>query len=361
MVYLADAIKKEVNVPVITVGSLDASSAEYALSQKKADLAALGRALIADPELPNKLMSGHPEDILPCCRGNEGCFSRFYLGQSMRCELNPACGRERAYSLKANTPKRVVVVGGGIAGMEAARVAALAGHMVALYEKTDLLGGNMIEGCAPAFKEKTRQYMKWLKRQLVKSNVSVVLNVEVTPSSIRVVDADAIILAIGSDYVVPPIEGIENAVSAKGALLSGVNGNKVIVVGGGLIGCETALMLAEQGKNVTVLDMLDGIAEELESNVKAGLISRMEKAGVTIHLNTKAINIQPGIVECENRKFFACDTVINATGLKARNELAEMMASSATRPVYIIGDCREARKIYDATHGAWQAVLDISS
>jgi len=360
LVFLADAIKQAVNVPVAVVGSLDAASAEKALAEGKADIAALGRSLIADPDLPNKLYHGRAEDIRPCCRGNEGCITRFYEGKSIRCELNPACGRERAYRLsRTGDRKKISVIGGGIAGMEAARVADLLGHVVTLYEKTDSLGGHLIEGGAPDFKEKTSQYVEWMKRQLAKSGVTVMLNTEVSAEDVSKSDADAVIVAIGSDYAVPQVKGIENAVCAKDAILSGIEGNSVAVIGGGLIGSETALTLAEQGKAVTIIEMLGDIATTHENNARAGLLDRLGKANVRICVNSKAVEIEPSAVVCEDGLRVECDAVVNAAGLVARADKA-MEFAYIDKTMYIIGDCDEARKIYDATHEAWAAVLDIN-
>ncbi len=359
LVFLAEAIKKAVSVPVVAVGSLDAAAAEKVLEEGKADIAAMGRALIADPRLPNKLAEGRAEDILPCCRGNEGCMTRFYEGKALRCELNPACGRERAYKLVSEKKKKIAVIGGGIGGMEAARIADIAGHKVTLYEKSGRLGGHLIEGSVPDFKEKTGQYVKWMELQLKKGGVDVKLDTEIAPKDIAGLDADAVIVAVGSDYAAPPVEGIENVVCARDALVSGVEGQNIVVIGGGLIGCETALMLAEQGKHVIVLEMTGEIVPGHEANAKAGIESRMAKAGVDIRLNCKAVEVQPGNIVCEGGACMKCGAVINASGLKAKDELALALAASG-KPSYIIGDCKEARKIYDATHEAWRAVLEIS-
>ena len=361
MVFLANLIKQAVDVPVITVGSLDEVSAEQALQDGKADLTSMGRALIVDPELPKKLREGRPEDIRPCCRGNEGCMSRFYLGQAIRCELNPACGRERTYKLKADVKKRIVIIGGGVAGMEAARTAAISGHDVTLYEKSDRLGGHLIEGSVPNFKRKTGQYVTWLKRQLEKSEVVIHLNSEVTPSDIAGIDADAIIVAVGSGYSMPPIEGISSAILAQDALLDGVTGETVCVIGGGLIGSETALMLAESGKKVTIVEMQDDIVKEVENNARIGITTRLEKANVTICLNSKVTRINADGLVCEDGSTITCDAVINASGLSAKKDLAESLATGTNVSTYIIGDCVEARKIYDAVHGAWQVVMEINA
>ena len=359
MVFLADAIKKAVSIPVAAVGSLDYSAAEQALQQGKADIAAMGRALIVDPDMPNKLMDGNEEDVRPCCRGNEGCMSRFYDGLAIRCELNPVCGREGTYKLKAEVKKKVAVIGGGIGGMEAARIADIAGHKVTLYEKSDRLGGHLIEGSVPDFKEKTGQYLKWLERQLSKSGVTIKMNTEIKSENIAALEADAIIVAIGSDYILPPVDGIENAICARDALLDGVTEENIVVIGAGLIGCETALMLAEQGKKVVVVEMLSVIASGHENNAKIGLITRLAKANVDIRLNSKVVVVESGKVLCEDGTHISCDAVINAAGLVARADQAKALAVVA-KPTYIIGDCKEARKIYDAIHEAWQAVLEIN-
>jgi len=348
LVFLADAVKKAVNIPVVVVGSLDENSAEQALADGKADIAALGRSLISDPELPNKLMEGRADDIRPCCRGNEGCLTRFYEGNSIRCELNPACGREREYRLsRSSARKKVAVIGGGIAGMEAARVADILGHVVTLYEKTERLGGHLIEGSVPDFKEKTGKFVAWLERQIAKSGVDVKMNTEI--DDVSGLDADAVIVAVGSEYAIPPVSGIENAICAKDALVDGVEARTITVIGGGLIGCETALMLAEQGKDVTIIEMLGDLVPDHENNARIGLLNRLEKAGVKILLNTKVDSVDS----------IDTEAVINATGLVARSELAHKLAD-ADKMVYIIGDCDEARNIYDAMHEAWRAVLEIS-
>ncbi len=358
----AEAVKKVSKKPVLAVGSLDYKMGEQALQQGQADIIALGRPLIADPELPNKLAQGKPEEIRPCCRGNEGCISRFYEGRSIRCELNPACGRETAYKIKKTLhPKRIVIAGGGIAGMEAAQVADRMGHEVILLEKTDSLGGHLIEGGAPDFKEKTAGYLEWLRLQIKKSNVEVHINTPATPELIKTLAPDALIVAVGSCYVQPPIPGIEHALQADKVLMEGkTNANSVVVTGGGLVGCETALVLAEKGKQVTIVEMLDALVPGHEPGARAELLWRLDKAKVNIRANCKVKEITAGSVLCESGDKISCDAVVNATGLKANS--AEAAALTGIVPAtYVIGDCAGARKIYNATHEAWRTVFEIEN
>ena len=358
----AEAVKKVTKKPVIAVGSLDYKMGEQALQEGQADIIALGRSLIADPELPNKLAQGKPEEIRPCCRGNEGCISRFFEGRTIRCELNPACGREAAYKIrKTAQPKRIVVAGGGIAGMEAAQVADKMGHQVILLEQTDSLGGHLIEGGAPDFKEKTAGYLMWLKLQIKKSNVNVRMNTPATPELIKSLAPDALIIAVGSCYVQPSIPGIEHTLQADKVLLAGdIDANSVVVIGGGLVGSETALVLAEKGKQVSIVEMLGALVPGHEPGARAELLYRLDKAKVNIRTSCKVKEIATGSVVCENGETIPCDVVINATGLAANSREAAVL-SGIVPITYVIGDCAGARKIYNATHEAWRTVFEIEN
>jgi 2,4-dienoyl-CoA reductase-like NADH-dependent reductase (Old Yellow Enzyme family)/thioredoxin reductase len=358
---LAREIKKVTAKPVIAVGSLNAEMGEQILKDGDADIIALGRALIADPQLPLKLMKNEPEDIRPCCRGNEGCISRFYAGKSIRCEVNPACGREKEYHIRQTSiPKRIIIAGGGIAGMEAARVADLMGHKVILLEKTGQLGGHLIEGCMPYFKERTTGFLEWLRLQLKKSAVDVRLHTEATPELVQSLAPDAFIIAVGSHYAVPPIPGIALAIHADQALIEGVDGQRVVVIGGGLVGAETALTLAEKGKDVTIIEMLPDIVPDHEPGAQAALKLQLGEKNVNIYTSHTVAEITPGSVACEGGLEAACDVVVNATGLAANAMEAESL-SNIVPNTYVIGDCRCARRIYDATGEAWKTIFDIEN
>ena len=360
-VPLAREIKKITKTPVITVGSLNPQMGEEILNNEDADIIAFGRPLIADPDLPRKLMKNHPEDIRPCCRGNEGCISRFYLGQAIRCEVNPACGRERAFHIKQTAnPKKIVIAGGGVAGMEAARIADLMGHEVILLEKSSALGGHLIEGGVPNFKERTAGFLDWLIVQIQKSNVDIRLDTAATPALIKSLNPDAFIVAIGSHYADPPIEGIEHSIHADKALIEGVDAQRIVVIGGGLVGAETALTLAEDGKEVTIIEMLPDIVPDHEAGAQASLKFRLGEENVKVLTSHKVSNITPAAVICENGLEAACDVVVNATGLAANT--AEVAGLSNIVPrTYVIGDCLCARRIYDATQEAWKTVFDIEN
>ncbi len=364
LVELAAAIKKCVDIPVITVGSLDVPLGEQALRDGKADIVAFGRSLIADPDIPNKIARGREDDIRPCFRGHEGCMSRFPAGCTIRCEVNPACGREREYEIeKAAQPRRVLVAGGGIAGMEAARVASLMGHKVTLMEKSDKLGGHIIEGSVPQFKDKVAQLLEWQIGQLKKSDVELQMNCEVTKESAQAQAPDVLIVAVGSQYQSNGIAGSENAVFADEALSDPKSlGENVVVVGGGLIGAETALMLAQQhGKKVVILEKMGDILEGHEAGCKESLVHYLGEAGVKIMCGYKVDNIDPQSVVCSNADSQTClktDSVVLANGLFAKREAATRLAGLADKTIEI-GDCVKAGRIYDCFHDAWKAARKI--
>jgi 2,4-dienoyl-CoA reductase-like NADH-dependent reductase (Old Yellow Enzyme family)/thioredoxin reductase len=360
-IQFAEAVKKVTDKPVITVGSLDADMGEVALREDKADIVALGRALIADPQLPNKLKQRKPEEIRPCCRGNEGCISRFYRGLAIRCEVNPACGRESEFRIrKTANKKKIVIAGGGAAGMESARVADLMGHEVILLEKSGRLGGHLVEGGAPDFKEKTSDFLDWLRLQIKKSSVNVRLNTPATPELIAQLHPDALIIAVGSHYADPPIPGIECTLHANKALIDDLVAKKIVVIGGGLVGSETALMLAEQGKQVTIIEMLPEIVPDHEPGAKAALQYMLNENHVDIQTGKKVKLITNDGVMCEDGMKVNCELVVNATGLSANCREAEAL-SGIVPNTYAIGDCVAARKIYNATHEAWKTVFKIEN
>ncbi|MFC1915396.1 FAD-dependent oxidoreductase [Chloroflexota bacterium] len=368
LVPLAARVKQLAkNVPVITVGALDAVTAEKALEAGKADMAAFGRPLLADPEIANKIKAGNVEDIRPCLLSNEGCVSRLFNGLPCRCEVNPAVGRESYWKLTpAAMKKKVMVIGGGIAGMEAARIAAIRGHDVTLVEKGDHLGGHLIEASAPKFKGTVRELLNWVTRQVSKGNIKMQLKTEATPSLVKQTKPDVLIVAVGSGFVLPDVPGKnKSCIVGVPDVLMGKRelGAKVVVIGGGIIGCETALHIAEEmKKRVTVIEMLDDILCDQEVVNRSVLIERLQAAGVEIRTGWMLREIRDKAVVCEdkNRQMneLAADSVIVCTGLKARKELVDKFKGLAPQ-VYAIGDCVEARKIYNAFEDAWRAIFDI--
>jgi 2,4-dienoyl-CoA reductase-like NADH-dependent reductase (Old Yellow Enzyme family)/thioredoxin reductase len=361
LIPLASQMKKAVNIPVIAVGSFNPRLAEKVLNNGDADFIAFGRALIADPWMPKKLSENREQDIRPCIRGNEGCISRFYSGCSIRCEVNPACGREAHYKIqKVSHPKKVLIVGGGVSGMEAARVAASIGHEVTLIEKEGRLGGHMIESTRQEFKASEAGLLKWIITQIEKHKVRVLLNTFATPDLIIQEKPDALVLAIGSEYLRPNIKGAQNAFLA-GKILNdtSLSGGNVIVIGGGLAGSETALTLAMEKKKVTIVEMLDQIAQKHEPGTREALIQRLQNEHVCIMTECTVIEIASGHVIIRdsdgNIKKIKGDTVVLASGLESRksSDLSNIIPNT-----FSIGDCVEARKIYQCMHEAWNVVIN---
>lgn len=357
LVHLAEAIKKVVNVPVIAVGSIDPKMAEGIIREGKADLVSMGRALIADPELPKKLAEGRKEDICRCIRCNEGCVGRVLSYQPISCSINASVGREKEYEIRpALKPKKVVVAGGGPGGMETARVAALRGHEATLFEKEGELGGHMRESTVPAFKQDIKPFREWLSTQVKKLGVKVELGKEVTSKVIAEMRPDVVVVATGSTPLVPKIPGIEKPIvaTATDVLLGKAEvADEVVVAGGGLVGCETSLFLAEKGKQVTMVEMLPDIAIDVEMISKFTLIELLTEKGVKWLTNTKIEEVtDEGVVTIDRNlrsQTIKGDTVVLAMGFKSNRGLYKALQGKV-KELYSIGDCVEPRKIIHAIH-----------
>lgn len=364
--HLSELIKKAVNVPVLCAGSLNVEAGEQAIREGKTDIVAMGRGLIADPELPLKLMEGRVEDIRPCIRGNQGCISRTIIGQGLSCEVNPGIGKDDTRTVTpAKARKKVLVVGGGMSGMEAARLAAERGHEVSLIERREELGGHILEASVPEFKQDLKPLLTWLKTQLNKQGVKVHLNVAATPERVKKEGPDVLIVAVGSDYKVPPglVKDADNFIFPDEVLFGQKEiGERVVVAGGGFIGCETALYLAEAfKKKVSLVEMLDQILlDNPEPMSTMSLHARLSMAGVEVKTGLTVKGYSGKEVICEGKdgkeQRLGADTVVLATGLWSRQDVAAGFEAAAPR-VIKIGDCVEARKIYHAFREAWNAVF----
>lgn len=366
LLHLAESIKRIIkNVPIIAVGALDVEMSERALQEGKADLIAFGRGLLADPELANKLASNRVEDIRPCILGNEGCTNRLGQGRPLRCEVNPAVGRETTFRMTpAAKKKKVMVIGGGIAGMEAARTAALRGHEVTLVEKSDRLGGHLIAASVPKFKRTLKELLIWSEKQISKGNIKIQLNTEATPRMVKDARPEVLMVAVGSTCKTLSVPGGDKPTVVTGTeVLLGQKkpGDEVVVIGGGTVGSETALYIAEElKKKVTIVEMLDDILIGHELMNKAVLKDRLQAAGVTIHTGWILREIRDRGVVCEDKSWqmqkIPADTVALCTGLEERKDAAIEFRGLAPE-VYTIGDCVQARRIYNAFEDAWYAVL----
>jgi 2-enoate reductase len=361
MIELAAAVKKVVKIPVITVGKISRPAfAEQILKDGKADFIAMGRQLIADPEWANKAKDGRVEDIRPCIVCNEFCIGRVFCARPLSCSVNAAAGKERYYAMqRPEKRKRIMVIGGGPAGMEAARVAALRGHSVTLYEKEKTLGGQIKAASRPAFKVELQRLINYLSVQLKKGGVEVKTGKEVTTALVNATKPDAIVVATGASPLFYKIPGIEHTINAVDINPDNKKvGNRVVVAGGGLTGCDTALALAKKGKRVTIIEMLPAIAGDLNPISRQALIEELSKAGVRI-LTGYTIKkfTAKGLIAArgnEKQKAIEADNVICALGSQSENVLLKSLKGKV-REVYAIGDCLKPGKVGEAIHDGFVA------
>lgn len=367
---LTEKLKRVVRVPVLVAGKMNLPElAEETIEEgKAADMIALGRGLLADPYWPNKVMQGRIKSIRPCLGCYDGCLGREMLGRPISCAVNPACGREKEYAVqRADKAKSVMVIGGGVAGMEAARVAALRGHQVALYEKSEKLGGHVIEASVPAFKKGERQLLDWYEAELNELRVEISLNKEVSPALVQEKKPDCVIIATGSKPIILDVPGInkDKVTTATGLLLGRKKpGESVIIVGGGLVGCETALWLAQQGKKVTIVEMLSelmvaGLPVPHSNRMMLLDLLKFHKVGMST--NTKFLGVSGDDIVVENkshRRMLSADTVVMAIGLEPEQELYRSIAGRVPN-LYLIGDARRPQNIMYAIWDAYEVARNV--
>lgn len=326
--------------------------AEEILEKEVADIILLGRPLIADPEFPKKVAEGRLEEINKCIACNVGCLSRIFAGKPATCTVNPTVGLEREFRIvPCEKPKKVIVIGGGVGGMETARVAALRGHDVILIEKRERLGGQAILASIAPGKDEVKELILYLETQVRKANVSVRLAKEATVGDIVKERPDVIVLATGAVPNIPSIPGIEEShvVTAWEVLAGRANlGNRVVIIGGGQVGLETADFLAEKRKKVTVLEMLPEVGREMELLTKIFLQERLAKAGVKVQTSANVLEITEEGVRTR-KKVIKADGIVIAVGHKPVDGLLESLRGKAEE-VYQVGDCIRPRKIIDAIH-----------
>jgi 2,4-dienoyl-CoA reductase (NADPH2) len=390
-VYLAQGIKQSVSIPVMTCNRItDPCLADQILRDGQADLIGFARGLIADPELPNKARQGRYDEINYCIACNQGCFDPIFDQKPQTCLVNARAGAEGRLTVEpALRKKKIMVIGGGPAGMEAARVAALRGHEVCLYEKNEKLGGQIPLAAVPPGRREFLTFVSYLEKQMEKLKVTVHTRLEASPVHVEMEKPDAVIVATGAEPWVPEIKGMDRpSVVLAWDVLSGRvdTGKEVVIVGGGAVGLETALFLARKGtidaetlyflmfnraedfetlnsllyrglKKVMVVEMLKKLGQDIGISTRWTIIQDIFRLGVRTMTNTRATEVTDKglVVEREgNETFLSADTVVMAAGAKSVNALYEKIKDRVPE-VYLIGDARTPRKALEAVAEGFEA------
>ncbi|MCQ4670570.1 FAD-dependent oxidoreductase [Lactonifactor longoviformis] len=362
-----EILKQAVDIPVITAGRMENPDlASDAVRNKQTDMVALGRPLLADPDIPNKIMRGEFRQVRPCLSCQEGCMGRLAAYAQISCAVNPACGRENEYGIPpALHKKQIWIVGGGVAGMEAARVSALRGHEVTLYEKSPNLGGNLIPGGAPSFKEDDHALIRWYELQLKMLGVHIQVNTAVSPEELKQSPADEIILATGSKPKMLSVPGAE--LLAAEEVLTGKReaGASTVVIGGGLVGCETALWLKkEKGTEVTIVELQPDILSvggplcSANSDMLRDLLVYHGVEVLTGSCVTGKSAEGCAVRTPQGDKVVAADTVICAVGYASEKNLYEQVREEMPY-VHLLGDAEHVSNIMYAVWNAYELARNL--
>lgn len=353
-------VKEVVDIPVFCAGRMDnPDMALEAIENGECDVIDLGRPLLADPDYCNKLRCGKITQIRPCISCHEGCMGRVASYSLLNCAVNPQAARERVNAYETILKKKkVLIVGGGVAGCEAARVLAIRGHQPVVYEKGSRLGGNLIPGGAPDFKEDDIALADWYTNELNRLGVHVHLNTELNEEEIKAMDYDTVILATGSKPKVFSLGDDSHTYTAEQVLLKQKDaGKKTVVVGGGLVGCETALWLAQNGIHVTIVEALDKVMAvngPLCAANKEMLEALLPFNGVEIITGAKVTEFANGEVKVDTKegsKTIMSDSVILSVGYKEENTLYNNLQFDIP-DLYLLGD---AKKVSNIMYAIWDA------
>lgn len=364
--YAAEA-KKFLKIPVITVGRVsEPAMAEDIIVSGKADFIAMGRASLADPHWPEKAKKGCVNDIRMCIGCLQGCTASTYQGVPLYCLVNPELGHEYEYDYtKAAETKKVYIAGAGIAGMEAARAAAIKGHKVDIFEKTNTVGGQFISAAYPPFKGEFATYTAWLYREIKKyNNITLHLETELTKEMVEKGHPDKVIIASGAKPVIPKVPGIdhEKVVLAEDVLLGKSSvGQSVVIVGGGMVGSETAAYLGMQCKDrVVLVEMRDAIAMDMEAGIRDDLRDCLRRCYVEEYTNTAIAGVtdEGAVLRKGDEEFtIPCDNVVLAVGTRSFTLLADELKGIVE--TVIVGDAVKARQAIQASKEGFYAGLTV--
>ncbi len=389
--YLSRGIKEQVTIPVIASHRInDPQTAREMIGNGMCDMVAMGRSLIADPYLPEKMKSGRENEMIHCIACAQGCFDNLFKLKSVECLCNPRAGHEKETQIsKTDNPKKVMVIGGGAAGMSAALAAGERGHQVTLYEKSDRLGGQLFLAAAPPGRDEFAILAKDLSRQVMRSSIQTVLNTEVDENLLEKERPDEVILATGAEPIVPPISGLKlpHVVQAWDVLQDKIyTGKNVVVIGGGAVGVETAMFLAEKGtlsgedvkflltnhaedpetlcelatrgtKNIILIEMMEAIGKDIGKSTKWCMFQEMERSRIDRRIGTKALEItQTGVKVQAGDKIeeIPADTVVIAAGSKPLNALSNVLKKKGI-PFRTTGDADHVAQAIDAIHNGFSA------
>ena len=365
-VCVAEAFKKtgKFHVPIVTLGAIDSlESAESIIADGKADLVTMARSLIADPELIHKGMAGKTADVTPCIKCMR-CHDSTVYGHHFQCAVNPTAGLEASLNKLVQEPgecKKVAIIGGGPAGMKAACVASDRGHQVTLFEATNRLGGMLHYAGYFSFKYPVKDYMNWLIGQVNKRPIDVKLGTKATPETVQ--GYDAVLVAIGAEPLILPVPGVEQAKVAIETLGHEEElGDSVILIGGGQVGCETALHYAKQGKKVTVMEMQSELAPDASTTGRNELLTEIAAEPNFIPLTgAKCVSLTATSVTYEKdgkQETITADSVVLSAGMRAKTQEADSFIGTALAFAEI-GDCVRARTVEYATKEAYYAAVNL--